>query len=149
MGMMNRSALKGWKPGDRCKPKTACAITGGAKQEFREESDINVIIGRFVRDGRAVPVSAVQPIFADVSAIPSFQELHDRMEAGREAFNALEPKVRARFHNDPVELIEFIQDESNRDEAVRLGLVSAKPVVSPASSPAVSAAGAGATLPAA
>ena len=36
---------------------------------------------------------------------------------------ALDANVRKRFHNDPAELIDFVSDEKNRDEAVRLGLL--------------------------
>jgi hypothetical protein len=39
--------------------------------------------------------------------------------------------VRARFHNDPQELLEFCSDEKNRAEAEKLGIAIPKVVVKP------------------
>jgi len=44
----------------------------------------------------------------------------------------LPAKMRARFHNDPQELLEFISNEENRAEAEKLGLVAKKPETPPA-----------------
>jgi phage internal scaffolding protein len=48
-----------------------------------------------------------------------------------EQFEELPVEVRDRFHHDPLKLLEFVDDDSNYDEAVQLGLVEPKNVGNP------------------
>lgn len=93
------------------------------KQEFAEESDINVIMSRFSRGVGMPSFNDQAPIFADCTQIGDFAECVRRVEAGREAFMHLDAKVRSRFDNDAAKLVAFLQDAGNREEAVKLGLV--------------------------
>ena len=43
-------------------------------------------------------------------------------------FDSLPSSLRERFSNDPSRLLAFVDDESNFDEAVKLGLLSPLPV---------------------
>lgn len=125
MGMINREIYKSHKLGQRVKPVLCCG-PGLTKQEFREETDINGIMKRYNATGvLPVDMATVQPVFADVSDISDFASVLNRMIAARESFNSLDPVLRARFRNDPAELVEFLQDGRNRPEAVALGLISA------------------------
>lgn len=129
MGMMNRKALEAmkYKPGMKIKPTT---VTGpeGARQEFREETDINVIMRRAQQTGH-LPVRAdIEPVFADVSDIGDFADVQRRVHAAQDAFMSLSPEIRFRFKNRPEELIAFVQDDKNRDEAIKLGLIPAPKV---------------------
>ena len=47
----------------------------------------------------------------------------NRVLAAKTEFESLPAQIRARFQNDPAQLIEFLQDENNRPEAEELGLV--------------------------
>lgn len=126
MGMMNCKELKGmnYKPGMRLKPVHVGGISL-TKQEFAQESDINQIMKRFPGFNLGSPVE-VQGVFADATGYGSFGDTLRRVDEAREAFMLLSPSVRGRFDNDPVQLIEFLQDEKNRDEAIKLGLVPKK-----------------------
>lgn len=97
---------------------------GLTKQDFGEESNINYIMKRFQATGQ-MPVSptSLAPVFADVSGIGGYADVVRRVTAVEEAFAQLSPEVRKRFSNEPLELVEFLQDPANRDEAVKLGLV--------------------------
>ena len=53
----------------------------------------------------------------------TFRQAQETVIAAAEAFAALPSRVRQRFNNDPAELLEFLADESNREEAVFLGLI--------------------------
>jgi phage internal scaffolding protein len=37
---------------------------------------------------------------------------------------ALPAQIRSRFDNDPAKLIDFLENEQNHDEAIKLGLVN-------------------------
>lgn len=94
------------------------------RQSDAESADINVIMNRFEKTG-VMPVNAREAVFADVSQIGSFRDAQDAIIRGQEAFMALPAAVRARFENDPVQLMDFASDPANLPELVKLGLVEA------------------------
>lgn len=104
------------------------------RQEFAAECDINRIVAR-IGAGLAAPAVCPSPVFQDVSAIPdNLQDALELVRSSSELFASLPSKVRDRFANDPSRLFAFVADSSNRDEAVKLGLIPA-PVIPPATQP--------------
>lgn len=95
------------------------------KQEFAKESDINTIIKGFERTG-LVPVANLERAFADVSQVGSFDEALRLVTEAKQAFMQLDPKLRSRFQNDPQQLLAFLENADNYDEAVKLGLIVKK-----------------------
>ena len=59
----------------------------------------------------------------DFSGIGDYHTALNRVIAAQDEFEALPAQIRARFNNDPAELIEFLEDDKNRPEAETLGLV--------------------------
>lgn len=100
------------------------------KQSFAEEVDINTIVRRFNLTG-ALPENVRVPQYADFDQVVDYHTAMLQVRASQEAFMQLPAHVRARFHNEPGELVDFVSDEKNRDEAIRLGLVVPKPVPAP------------------
>lgn len=95
-----------------------------AQQNFAEECDINRIVETFTRTGQIEP-TPLPPQFGDFTGIRDFHTALNSVLAAQEAFLELAPAVRSRFNNDPQNLINFLEDPANRDEAVELGLVPA------------------------
>lgn len=96
------------------------------QQQFAEESDINEIVRRFGLTGE-FPQSFKPPVSGDFTGITDF---HSAMNAVLEAqgqFDSLPAEVRDRFRNDPQELFDFVADEKNRDEALKIGLIPKPP----------------------
>lgn len=99
-----------------------------AQQQFRDSTDINVLAKRFGLDKQPLPVNAVDPSFyGDLSDLPDLRTALDRINEAKNRFMELDPKLRARFRNDPAELYDFIMDPDNADESVRLGLLVRPP----------------------
>lgn len=97
-----------------------------ARQSHKQEADINFIVGRYMRGGGLPQVRGA--FYGDVSDVPSdYREALDVVQRSREAFMQLPAKVRARFENDPAEVLDFIRDPANRDEAIELGLLEQPP----------------------
>jgi len=92
------------------------------QQQFREECDINTIVRRFGITGQ-VPVSVAVPLNGDFVNALDFRQSLDVIVRAREAFDQMPSNVRSRFHNDAAEFLDFVSDESNRDEARKLGLL--------------------------
>lgn len=93
------------------------------KQEFVEESDINVIMARCLRNGGQLPyASSVAPVFADVSQIEDYETTVRRIREAEEAFMELPANVRSFFSNDPKNAVAFVKDPANLEKAIELGL---------------------------
>ena len=103
-----------------------CEPPSLTQQQFKEECDINNIIARYETTGLLTdPLhpGTRMPQFGDFSNVPDYLHAQTIIARTREAFEALPSKIRDRFDNDPAQMLEFLQDESNREEAMKLGLV--------------------------
>lgn len=101
-----------------------------AKQEFKEETDINGIVSAYMKTGSVPgsrPFTARYPQFGDFSGCRDLGEVLMMVQEGKEAFMSLPVNVRERFHNNIAELDAFVRDEKNRPEAEKLGLVEPRP----------------------
>lgn len=91
------------------------------KQEFKDDADINKILERVLR-GEYVPIERGSS--GDFSRFPSdFREIAETTRRADLEFRALPSRVRKRFGNDPLQLLEFIQNPENADEARQLGIL--------------------------
>lgn len=102
-----------------------CTDESRTSQEFLEESDINYITEKFMRTGEAPQVLNL-PTYGDFQGVANFQESMNLINQAKQEFMALPAKVRTRFGNDPAQLLEFVADDENYDEAVRLGFIPKK-----------------------
>ena len=60
-------------------------------------------------------------LYVDFEEAFDFQSSMNVIRAAEEAFNAMPAEVRDRFQNDPGLFLEFANDASNYDEALRRG----------------------------
>jgi len=98
-----------------------CLDSSLTQQQFKEESDINVIVDRFMKTGH-LPDPVSMPQYVDYEGVFDFQSAMNVVRQADENFMSMDAKVRARFHNSPQEFLEFFANPDNVDEAVRLGL---------------------------
>ena len=114
----------------------SCGDPSRTQQSFAEESDINTIVRRFNLTGE-LPSHFRAPQYGDFDGIADYQSALNQVMAANEAFMSMPAGLRARFHNNPQNLIEFLSKEENREEAVRLGLLRPpeRPPVSPPAEP--------------
>ena len=101
-----------------------------AQQHMKDECDINILVERFGVTGK-FPVSAIEPSYGDFSGVSDYHDALNRIEASNKAFMALPAKIRAKFDHDPNALLQFLQNDENRDEAIHIGLIDGKPEVAP------------------
>ncbi len=107
-----------------------CEDPSLAQQHMRDECDINVIVERFGVTGQ-LPVRAIEPSYGDFSGVSDYHTAMNKIKAADEAFMALPAKLRAKFDHDPNALLNFLENEANRDEAIQLGLIDGQPVAEP------------------
>lgn len=92
------------------------------KQEFKDECDVNKIVSKYDKTGILTHINNNKPVFMDTTGIDYREALHTVIDANK-AFDELPSILRKRFSNDPALMLEFLQDSSNLDEAIKLGLV--------------------------
>jgi len=100
----------------------ACEEPSLAQQHFKDECDINNILRQFNITG-LLPESPLSPRYGDFTGIGDYHTALNRVIAAQDEFEALPAQIRARFDNDPAQLIEFLENSENRPEAEELGLV--------------------------
>jgi len=107
-----------------------CQDPSLAQQHMKDECDINTIVERFGVTGQ-LPVRAIEPSYGDFSGVSDYHTALNKIKAADEAFMALPGKLRAKFDNDPNALLNFLENEANRNEAIELGLIDGEPVAQP------------------
>jgi len=100
-----------------------------AQQQFKEETDINNIMYKFGLTG-LLPQAPLEASYGDFSGVYDYHTALNAIIASEEQFEALPAQLRGRFDNDPAKLIAFMENEANRPEAEKLGLINPKPVIS-------------------
>lgn len=106
----------------------ACEEPTLAQQQFKDECDINNILRQFNITGQ-LPDASLSPLYGDFTGISDYKTALDRVIATDEEFMNLPAQLRARFNNDAAELIQFLDQEENRLEAEKLGLLKPKEII--------------------
>lgn len=96
---------------------------GKTEQHHAPTADINAIVnrhkpGQFIGDPRATR----QPMFIDVPS-ETFHESLNRVCDVQNKFATLPSRIRGMFHNDPFQMLRFVENPENRQKALKLGLV--------------------------
>lgn len=93
-------------------------------REHADAANIHKIIECFNVNGTVPNVNQNNPIVnTDFSDMPDLRTALDRVLEARRAFLKLPEEVRTRFDNNPMEMAEFLKDEKNQKEAIKLGLL--------------------------
>jgi len=97
-----------------------------AQEQFKDECDINNIMAKYQKTGEFTGAIRSGGMYSDFSQITDYHDMVNTVTYAQEAFMLLPANIRARFSNDPGQLLSFLQEDSNYDEAVTLGLVTPK-----------------------
>lgn len=109
------------------------------EQHHANEFDMKAIVAKAKRTGY-LPLRE-GAMYGDFSSIGTYHEALTAVRDAQAAFMKLPGEIRKRFANDPGKLLDFLSDEGNREEAVRLGIVQRSPVVEAAEAVAEAAEG--------
>ena len=86
-------------------------------QSERETADIKNIIKKGI-----IPPDPNQMTFGDFSNGRDFQSTQDAIAQVKSEFDELPSDVRYRFRNDPANMLDFLADPNNHEDAVEMGL---------------------------
>lgn len=93
------------------------------KASFAEECDINSIMAKYQKYGVIDAVQKTNGQFGDFANVDDYHSAMNAVVDAQERFEMLPAKLRKRFGNDPAELLAFLADPENVEEAVKLGLI--------------------------
>lgn len=96
------------------------------QQQFKEECDINNIVKKHANSGQITHLNPKRGAFHDFSQLTDYQQMLDTVLSAQDAFQTLPADVRIKFRNDPAQLLQFLQDDKNYDEAIKLGLLDSE-----------------------
>lgn len=105
--------------------RKAVRVTFGAgrsRPEFKDECDVNKIVGRYRTTG-FLPQRSGQPVYGDFTNVDDYQTALEKVRRAQEAFMSLPARLRARVDNDPGKFVAWATDPANVDELRELGLV--------------------------
>jgi len=100
-----------------------CEDATRTQQHFKDETDINNILRQFNITGQ-LPKKAITPQYGDFSGVLDYHTALNAVIAAESEFMTLPATLRARFDNDPAELVEFLNNPENKSEAQELGLLN-------------------------
>lgn len=103
---------------------------GRTQQHFAKECDINHVMKRYAKTGVLVDPSIVRrrsPMFGDYAKMGDYHQICIQILGIQKEFQKLPAAVREKFKNDPGELIPWLANPQNREEAIKLGLRKAPP----------------------
>lgn len=101
-----------------------CKDPSLTKQEFKEESDINVILERFMRGGDAPP-PVLPEHFMDLTGRTNYFDMATKIAEANRIFYLLDARTRAEHLNDPTRWADAVvkaTETGDRDGLRALGL---------------------------
>lgn len=93
------------------------------QQSDAAECDINTIVARAKGGADVSRLTRPGGVYGDFRNLPDFRTSLLIVTEANERFMSLDAQVRKRFNNDPAQLLDFLGDDKNREEAVKLGLL--------------------------
>jgi len=93
------------------------------RQEFKDESDINTIMGRYLRTGELPHVNLIAPQYFDSDGV-DFQSHMEVIAQAKTLFAQLPSAIRSSFYNDPAHFVDYCSNPDNRVSLAQMGLLS-------------------------
>lgn len=76
------------------------------EQSHAKECDVNFIMKRFQKTGQLPVSKTAQPVYIDVTNLTDFQDMHNKVAAARQKFEALPAAEREKYGNKVEKWIE-------------------------------------------
>lgn len=110
--------------------KLICEDPSLTKQSpFTDQANIKNILAKYAKTG-ILGDPTRKPIYGDFSNPETYEEALNLVANVKSGFENQPVDIRQRFKNDPGEMLSFLADEKNNEEAYKLGLKQ-RPAPSP------------------
>lgn len=92
------------------------------QQQYKDEVNINNIVNRYKNTGE-IQETGRKGYYMDVSSVPDYQTALEIVNNANRIFQTLPAKIRTRFGGNPAEMLKFLDDPQNMEEAKELGFI--------------------------
>lgn len=92
------------------------------KQADALDSDVNVIMSRWIQHGTPLPENGSRPEYGDFTNVDDYLSALMRVRAMEQDFSALPAAVRDWCANDPARFVELVYKEDQQAKLIELGL---------------------------
>jgi len=99
------------------------------QQQFKDKVNVNSIMAKYRKTGLIEHVRKNPGVYSDLTQLPDYMTAMQTVINANRTFETIPANVRLRFQNDPAQLISFLSDPSNNDEALKLGLIIPQPAL--------------------
>ena len=110
------------------KPSKIKCDDGITEQHHSVECDVNTILATYMKTGLLPPIDP-NAQYGDLSDF-DYQSMQNQIANARSLFEELPDNVKNRFGNEPHRFLNFVQDENNYGELVKMGLANNVPETS-------------------
>lgn len=86
---------------------------GRTKQAFKDETDIDTILGKFKASGVISHMEKFESTYGDFGGDVDFATSMNHVMKGQAVFDALPAEVRNEFHNKPGDFFAYVNDSNN------------------------------------
>lgn len=108
-------------PNGRVQVRTINNEPSKTDQSMKDECDVNEILRKYMKTGQ-INLPNQHGQYLDVSDIQDLHLALTQVNEATQAFDQLPPEIRRRFGNSLTELVSFLDDPQNNEEAIKLGL---------------------------
>jgi len=120
---MTRSIPEAPPKPKRRRVQTPVGTRTKTEQQHENECNINTIMRKMHAQG-IIPHYETGGNFGDFTSIDDFQTAQNRIIAANNDFMALPAELRAKFDNDPGQLLQFLENPDNREACQEMGLLA-------------------------
>lgn len=119
---VSKAELKKWcqRPGKTLEDGSPAYTT---EQAHKKQCDVNEIIRKYDKTGLIAHTVKFEHKYGDATGA-DFKEAMDMVLGAQAMFDELPIHVKKRFDQSPEKYLKFFEDENNRDEAIKLGLIN-------------------------
>lgn len=107
---------------------TPVGTDGRTEQSHADDTNINVIMKRALRGQHSPYIRDDPGSYGDATSLTYF-EAQTLVAEANSNFAELPSHIRSRFKNSPEQFLEFIHDDANTPEAIKLGLIQPPPTL--------------------
>lgn len=94
------------------------------QKQWKDDVDVNKIMARYKKTGQITHLrNAQEGVYADLSELPDLLTAKLQIQHAEQTFLQIPASTRAIFNNDPLQLISYLKDPKNHEEAIHLGLM--------------------------
>lgn len=107
---------------DRVRSSVRFTQPSKVQKQFAEQCSTEHIVEKFLR-GEPVATASKPAVYADLTQVPDFESLQERLAVLNNWFNDLPSEVRSEYGNDPQKALEELTKPGSLEYAVELGLL--------------------------